>query len=91
MYSILHPYQCSLLPLKAEQEEGPFQGKQREWFHCFKELYLSIGVDSSKKDFLDGRWTETKNNSGSAFSWDSSISEAVVKIVQLGNQVLSLV
>lgn len=65
-------------PLKMEQEEGPFQGKQRKWFHCIQRTISVNRVDCSKEDFLDGIRKKIKNNPGS--SWDFCI-----KVVQLGS------
>lgn len=72
-----------------EQEGGPSQRKQRKWFHCFQRTVSANRVDSSEEDLLDGRWKETKNRLGSSCSGDFCMSEEIVKVVQLGTQVLS--
>lgn len=70
-------------PLKVEQEEGSFQGKQRKWFHCIQRTISVNQADCSKEDFLHGIQKQIKNNPGS--SQDFCISEEVVKVVQLGS------
>lgn len=84
----LRSYEVALPPTH-NRKKVHFKENTTNGFIVFRELHLSTGVDSSKKAFLHGRWTEAMNSSASAFSWDFSIRGEVVELVQLGNQVLS--